>query len=354
MDNLQQTYFNNTLEEWITAIGISLVVFGVLWLVLKFAANRFGKIAARTETKIDDLIIDLLRSTRWYVLLVWSASIGMQWLNATPGILSVVPSIIVLFSLLQIGIWGNRVIGYWIGRIIEDKLGDDATTATTMAGVRFIARLVLYAVIVLLALDNIGVDVTAAVASLGVGGIAVALALQNILGDLFASLSIILDKPFQIGDFIVVGDFVGTVEHIGLKTTRMRSLSGEQIVLSNSDLLGSRIRNFKRMAERRIVFSIGVTYQTSAETLKAIPGILKDVITKHKKVRFDRAHFKAFADSALTFEAVYIVLSSDYAEYMNIQQDVNLDIFERFSKEGIDFAYPTRTLFVSQEGPKDA
>jgi len=204
----------------------------------------------------------------------------------------------------------------------------------------------LWSVVLLLALDNLGMDVTALVAGLGVGGIAVALAAQNILADLFASISIVLDKPFVLGDFVVLDGFAGSVEHVGLKTTRVRSLTGEQLIFSNTDLLGSRLRNYGRMRERRIVFSVGVTYGTSREKLDKIPGILREAVESVPKARFDRAHFKAFGPSSLDFEIVYWVTLPDYAVYMDSQQAINLRIFDRFAAEGIEFAYPTQTLYV--------
>jgi len=188
------------------------------------------------------------------------------------------------------------------------------------------------------------------VASLGIGGIAVALAVQNILGDLFASFSIVLDKPFVIGDFIIVGDLMGTVERIGLKTTRLRSLSGEQIIFSNSDLLGSRVRNYKRMYERRISFSLGVAYETSAEQLERIPRMIEEIVSSQPKVRFDRSHFKSFGDFALVFETVYYILTPDYTAYMDAQQAINIAIARKFAEEGIRFAYPTQTIYLARDG----
>lgn len=187
---------------------------------------------------------------------------------------------------------------------------------------------------------------TALVAGLGVGGIAVALAAQNILGDLFASLTIVFDKPFLIGDFIIVGEHLGTVEHIGLKTTRLRSLTGEQLVFSNTDLLNSRIRNFKRMQERRIVFTIGVSYGTPYHAIAAIPGIIRNIVEDTAQVRFDRAHFKEYGTYSLNFEVVYWVLSPEFALYMDIQQQINLEIFRRFEEEGIQFALPMQNLYL--------
>ena len=202
---------------------------------------------------------------------------------------------------------------------------------------------------VLVALDNLGIDVTALITGLGIGGVAIALATQNILGDLFASLSIMLDKPFVVGDFIRSGDHLGTVERIGLKTTRLRSLTGEQLIFSNNDLLQSRLRNYKRMAERRVLFRIGVTYQTPAGQLEAIPMMVRGIIESVGTVRVDRAHFAAFGDSSYDFEFVYYVLSPDYNVYMDVQQAINLTIVRAFERERIEFAYPTRTLFLQRE-----
>ncbi|MEO0578147.1 MAG: mechanosensitive ion channel family protein, partial [Pseudomonadota bacterium] len=201
-----------------------------------------------------------------------------------------------------------------------------------------------------LILSNLGVNITALVAGLGVGGIAIALAAQNILGDLFASLSIILDKPFVVGDFLAVDSYLGSVERVGIKTTRLRSLSGEQLVFSNNDLLGSRVRNYGRLHERRIVFSIGVTYETTPAKLKAIPTILREAVEAEQDVRFDRAHFKSYGDFALIFEIVYYVLVADYNRYMDIQQSINFALFERLAEEGVAFAYPTQTVYVAGAG----
>ncbi|MGB3051563.1 MAG: mechanosensitive ion channel family protein, partial [Polyangiales bacterium] len=226
---------------------------------------------------------------------------------------------------------------------------EDGANRTTMNALSFIARLVLWITVFLLVIDNLGIDVTALVAGMGIGGIAIALAVQNILSDLFASLSIVLDKPFVNGDFIVVGDMAGSVEHVGIKTTRIRSISGEQLVFSNSDLLQSRVRNFGRMEQRRVVFSLGVTYQTPAEKLERIPSLIRAAIEAQDSVRFDRSHFASYGDSALNFETVYYVESSDYAQHMDILQAINLRIYRTFEDEGIEFAYPTQTLFVAKE-----
>jgi small-conductance mechanosensitive channel len=242
--------------------------------------------------------------------------------------------------LLQIGTWGTTLLHYLIDRHIQSRLAEHPEEVTTMSALAFLAKVTLYTVILLLILDNLNVNVTALLAGLGVGGVAVALAAQNILGDLFSSMSIVLDKPFVLGDFIVVDDLMGTIEHIGLKTTRVRSLSGEQLIFSNSDLLKSRIRNFKRMQQRRVVFTIRVVYETPLARLKQIPDILRDAIEDCQKTRFDRAHFASFGDSSLNFEAVYFVLSADFNLYMDIQQQINLQIMQSFMEKKIKFSFP--------------
>jgi small-conductance mechanosensitive channel len=217
--------------------------------------------------------------------------------------------------------------------------------------IKFIARSIIWSIALLLCVENIGIDITALVAGLGIGGIAIALAAQNILSDLFASLAIVLDKPFEIDDYIVVGDISGTVEQIGIKTTRIRALSGEELVCSNADLLGSRVRNYKRMKERRAIFELGVVYQTPHNLLTKIPEIIEKIIENAEFARFDRANFKSFGDSSLLFEIVFYVSApgNDYNEYMKVQQGINYEIFKKFEELKIDFAYPTQTLHISKE-----
>jgi small-conductance mechanosensitive channel len=183
--------------------------------------------------------------------------------------------------------------------------------------------------------------------------VAIALAAQSVLGDLFASLSIILDKPFVLGDTITVDDLSGTVEHIGLKTTRVRSSSGEQLVFSNNDLLRSRIHNLKRMRERRVAFTIGVTYETPLAKLTGLSALLRDIVQAQPRVRWERADFKSYGDSALVFEVVYFVLDPDGNLHLDTQHAINFAIFEQFRRHGIEFAHPTHTILLRapQDGP---
>ena len=346
--SLDQKILNNTLLEWLMAAGLTLILFITLILVKAFIQRKLTQLAKKTKTDIDDLLVIFFKRTKFFMLLiiaVYAASTLLDLPKLVAGILS---SALILILLLQSGIWGAGIINFLTERYKKEKLTEDAASATTFTALGFLGKIVMWSAVLLLALDNLGFNITTLVAGLGISGIAIALALQNILGDLFASLSIVLDKPFVLGDFIIVGDYLGSVEHIGLKTTRIRSLSGEQLIFSNNDLLQSRIRNYKRMAERRVVFALGVTYQTPPDKLEKIPDMIKKMIEAQELTRFDRAHFKDYGNFSLNFEIVYWIATPDYNKYMDTQQTINLMIYRRFAEEGIEFAYPTQTLFVEQ------
>jgi len=298
-------------------------------------------------------VVDLLKRTKGWLLLILSLYAGSVLLAVPDRAARIAASVAVMALLIQAALWGDALVKFFFLYRLRHRAETDASTATTLAALGFLARLAIWTLVVLLALANLGVDITAMVAGLGIGGVAVALAAQNVLGDLFASASIVLDKPFVLGDFIIAGQDMGTIEHIGLKTTRVRSLSGEQLVFPNHDLLTSRIHNYKRMSERRVLFSLGVTYQTPAEKLAAIPAMLRAAIEAQSSTRFDRAHFQQFGDSALVFEIVYYVLSPDYNLYMDIQQAINLAVFRRFAQEQIEFAYPTQTVYLAGSSEQD-
>lgn len=347
MTLFERTWFENSFGDWMLALAIAVGAGFVLYLLRRFAARRLADMAARTETVLDDVLADLVARTQPLFLLVLGIALAAQFLDLPPRAERAITSMIVIALLLQAALWGNRVIVLWLERALRRPHAAHAAGATTLRFSGFLARITLWSVLVLMVLDNLGFNITALVTSLGIGGVAVALAAQNILGDMFASLSIALDKPFEIGDFIVVDELLGTVEYIGIKTTRVRALSGEQIVLSNADLLKSRIRNFKRMAERRVPFQFGVLYSTPQEQVERIPVLVRAIIEAQPKTRFDRAHFKEYGDSALIFEVVYYVLDADYNVYMDIQQAINLALLHRFRELDIEFAYPTRTLYIA-------
>lgn len=346
MTLLERVLFGNSTLDWLIVLGIAIGLAAGLLFARRFLIARLRKLAQATPTPLDDLLLDVLIGTRRLFLILLALYAGIQYLELPARAGRVVDASAVVVLLLQVALWANRGIVAWLKYYLQAKRETDAAGATTVAVLGFIARLVVWALIALLILDNLGFNITTLVASLGIGGIAVALAVQNVLGDIFASLSIALDKPFVIGDFIVVEDVMGTIEYIGLKTTRLRSLSGEQIIFANSDLLKSRIRNYKRMAERRVLFAFGVTYQTPADRLERIAQMVQEIISAQPNVRFDRAHFKGFGDSSLDFEVVYYVLDRDYNVYMNAQQAINLELVRRVEAERIEFAYPTRTLYM--------
>lgn len=346
---LDYQLYGNPLREWTISLFVLIVALSVLFLARRLLRSRLQKLAdetSRVSFKVARHIVG--RTQGWFLMLI-AANLSLRSIDANDTFDLVFSRLLIIGMLIQMGIWGSAGLGRFMLLRREQQLEDDAGAVAAMDIVSFLIRVSVWAIVFLLALDNLGVNITALVAGLGVGGIAVALAAQNIISDLFASLSIVLDKPFVLGDFLVIGEFAGNVEKVGLKTTRVRSLSGEQLVFSNNDLLGSRIRNYGRMFERRILFTIGVVYQTSAEKLEQIPGLVEDIIVKQESARFDRAHFQKFADFSLNFEIVYYVESSDYRLYMDIQQAVNMEIFRRFAEEGIEFAYPTQTLFVARD-----
>ncbi len=346
---MEQILLGNSLLDWLYAAGVAAGLLVIAALVRWLVVHRLSVVAGRTAGMLDDSVVDALRSTRLWLLLVPATYLGAKYLELPEPLVTLMAIAATIALLVQAGLWLSRLLEFWISKSQQRAPVLDAPAATGLSVLRFIGRTVVWATVLLLALDNVGVNVTALIAGLGVGGIAVALAAQNILGDLFASLSIVIDKPFVIGDSIVVEDVQGKVEHVGLKTTRIRSLSGEQIVIANGDLLKSRIRNYKRMHERRVLFSFGVLYDTPPDKLVRIPGIVAEIIGAQDAARLDRAHFKELGESAYNFEVVYWVVDPEYRKYMDIQQAINLQLVREFAREGIGFAFPTRTVHV--EGP---
>lgn len=343
LDWLDRQLLGEPARDWIMALAIAVAVMLVLPLAKRVVISRVGRLASRTEMELDDFVVKVVRRTRWLLVLfpvLYLATLSLD----VPRLRAGLRTAAVLAFLLQLALWTLVAIDFWVASYKKKRAESDAASTTMITAFGFVGKVVLWAVILLLALDNLGVDVTALVAGLGIGGVAVALALQNILGDLLASLSIVLDKPFVIGDTIQVDTFVGTVETIGLKTTHLRNLSGEQLIISNGDLLRSRIRNYKRMAERRVAHAFDVVYQTPAEKVALIPEIVRGLVDARQELRFDHAHLTGLGESGLRFEAVWFVLSPDGALHLDLQQAVLLELLQRFETEGIELAYPTRTL----------
>jgi len=346
---LKAVYLGNTVKAYLTAFGVAILIYLALLITKQVILGKVKKLTKYSKRKYDDIIIDTLRhvtSVELTVLAIYFATMSLVLDKTTSFFVMTVVTIVLTFRailLLQ-----RLIIEAIISRARggDDELSAERESAAKTIGI--VVKAALWSVGLLFILNNMGVNITAAVAGLGVGGVAVALAAQSVLGDAFSSFAIYLDKPFVVGDFIIVDNYLGVVEHVGIKTTRIKSLQGEQLVFSNTDLTKSRIQNFKKMAQRRVPFTIGVTYQTPAEKLKKIPVIIKKIIDDMENATFDRAHFKAYGDFSLNFEIVYYVLASDYNVYMDIQQAMNLAVYEAFEKEGIEFAYPTQTLYVNK------
>ncbi len=349
--NLQTVFYGNPLWRWLAGIGVILVTWLTLQIATRVTIRHLRKIAERTTGQLDDLLVELLHKTRFFLVFVISAYAGSRFLALPDAAHHGLRIAFIVALLFQAGYWCNGLVTFWLTRTVRRRLGDDAAAATSLAALGFLAKLILWAIILLVALDNMGVNISTLIAGLGITGIAVAMGVQSIFKDVFASLSIIVDKPFVIGDFVSVGDLSGTVERVGLKTTRIRSLSGEQLVFSNGDLLDSRLRNYARMTERRIAFSFGLAYDTPTADLERVPALVKEGVEKVPGVRFDRCHLKSFSDSVLAYEVVYFVLTANYLEYMDAQQAINLGILRAFEERGIRLAYPTRTLYLRDEGP---
>lgn len=347
---MSEEFWGNPLHTWLIAAAIFLgavIVLNTLRAIVVHLLLR-GLDGARLR-RFRELGASLVRSS-YPLTFIIAWLLGCIPLTLTPFGERVVRQVAIVLLLLQAAVWGSTAIGYWLNDYRAKRLDNDPGAVTVASGLAIGGRAALFIIVVILALENFGVRLTTLIAGVGVAGIVIGIAAQAVLGDVFASIAIIFDKPFVIGDFLSVGTFNGTVERIGLKTTRLRSISGEQLVFSNSKLLEQTVRNYKNMEERRILFRFGVVYGTPHSALNAIPGMVEEIICSMPGARFDRAHFVSYGDSSLDFEVAYFVLVPDYVDYLNVQQAVNLALYERFEKEGIAFAYPTRTVHIATSG----
>jgi small-conductance mechanosensitive channel len=351
LDLLGREFLGNSFLKWLSAALITLLLLAVLRFTTKAVARRLIALSERTGNRWMASLAKIFRKTGILVLLVVALWVGSQVVDLPQVGENILRHVATLAILLQIGIWGSSFIPYLVDTFERAEEVDPRTRAAATLALTFVGRLFLWTVVFILGLENLGVQVSALLTSLGIGGVALALASKSVLGDLLASLSIVFDRPFVVGDFIHTDDCLGNVEAIGLRTTHVRSLNGELVVISNNDLLSSRISNYGRMSERRLLFSISVVYGTPFEKLSRIPDMLREIIENENCTRVARIHFKSYGDSSLDFEIVYWVEDSDYKIYMDIRQRINFEIFRRFEKEGIEFAYPTQTLYMAQQVP---
>ncbi len=333
---------------WINSaivIVATLVMYWILRSLIRFISPRIAHYSEHRHTRASSIVVEILRSTSQTLLLIFSLLIALKLVDLPPGWSNTISHGWFLAFIVQLALWIDCGIRLWLQSLLRDPLHVRNPVTTVILGI--LLRMLVWVMMVLAILSNMGINITALVASLGVGGIAIALAIQTVLSDVFASLAIGLDRPFEHGDFIVFGDIAGSIEHIGLKTTRLRSLSGEQVVCSNTILLQQTIHNYKRMQQRRIVFKFGISYATPSEQVREISGLVKTIIQGIEMTRFDRAHFLAFDDSKLTFEVVYYVLDADYNKYMDIQQEINLQLMAGLEERHIRFAFPIRQVEFS-------
>jgi len=345
---LDSLFLENSIKNWL--IFIAIVCTGIL--LLRLSRERLFKHlrnwASATKTDIDDLVIEIIDHHGYPCLYYLVFLLSTRYLNLPDKIMTAVDGA----GKILLGLFVIKGLSRVGRHLVETRLvksADANSHKKALSGMLGIFNFMLWSLGFLLLLDNLGIKVSALLTGMGIGGVAVALAAQAILGDLFAYFAILFDKPFEIGDFIITGDYMGTVEHIGIKTTKLRSLSGEQIIFSNSDLIGSRPRNYHRMTQRRIVFKVGVTYETNHKTMEILPEEIRKIIVAQPLAQFDRSHFSGFGDSSLNIETVYYVQDSDYNKYMDTQQRINLLIMEKFSEMGVDFAFPSRTIYMKGE-----
>ncbi len=344
---LEMVYFENSVVDYLIVIGLFLAALVAIKIFQHYILRHLKKLAEMTSTTIDDFLIRIIQRQ-----VLPLANFGAFYL--TVNILTLPPSakkIIDVIGMAVLMVFAARLALSFIGygfNLYFAKRGKDIAADRSLTGILAVLKVIVWGLAIVMFLDNLGFKISAIIAGLGIGGVAIALAAQAVLGDLFSYFSILFDRPFEVGDFIILDDYLGTIEHIGIKTTRIRSLGGEQVILSNTDLTSSRVRNYKRMDKRRVVFKLGVTYQTSFEQVKVIPGVVEKIIKGVKGTTFDRAHFFSYGDFSLIFEVVYYVMSRDYNIYMDTQQEINFAIKKEFEARKIEFAYPTQTVFLNK------
>lgn len=337
------------MKDYLIALAVFGVAIGVIKIFKQLIITRLKKVTAKTRTDLDDLLIRIVTGIGWPFYLMLSLYLALQFIRPTDFIQKIMRWGIVVIITYYVVRAIQRLIDYATRKVIEKRQKEEEVSDSTVIDLLGkILKITLWVVALILILSNLGYNISTLIAGLGIGGVAIAFALQNILVDIFAAFSIYFDKPFQIGDFIIVGEDLGVVKKIGIKTTRIHTLHGEELVVSNRELTETRVHNYKKMERRRIVFSFGVKYETPTEKLKKIPSIIKGIIDKTELADIDRVHFKSFGDFSLNFEVVYYLRSSDYNKYMDTQQEINLAIKGQFEKQGIEMAYPTQTVYVNR------
>jgi small-conductance mechanosensitive channel len=335
----------------IVSAGVVFVILTALfWFIRTVVLLRAKSFAKKTSSTADDAIVRAVESIKAWSYTVVALYLSLQFFTLPQTADLIARGIFSFVVMWQVIVVASCFVNYFTWRFLEkDHDGDgviDSDSATASNMVTLIAKIVLWAFGTIFLLSNLGIEVTSLVAGLGVGGIAVAFALQGVLSDLFASFSLYFDKPFQIGDFIIIGEDIGTVEKIGIKSTRIKTLQGEELIVSNTELTSTRVQNFKKMSERRISSQFGITYETPQDMVSQVPSIVTDIFNGIDGARLDRVHFTSFADSALVFELVYFIETGNYTEYLDKQQAFNFELMRVLAQKGVEFAYPTQTIYT--------
>lgn len=346
-DIMRETVLGNQVGDYLLFIFLFLAGISAIKVFQHFVLKGLKKWAEKTTTTLDDFLVGLVQSVALPLAYFGAFYLSVNTLNLNPLLKRIIDIAGMTLLTLFAARLATALTAYGFD-VYRRARSQDSGMKRSFGALLKIVKVLIWALAIIFFLDNLGFKISAVIAGLGIGGIAIALAAQAILGDLFSYFAILFDRPFEIGDFIIIGDSLGTIEHIGIKTTRVRSLGGEQLVFSNTDLTSARVRNYKKMQKRRILFKLGVTYQTPLEKLKAMPGIIEKAIKGVDNTVFDRAHFASYADFSLVFEVVYYVLSADYNKYMDIQQEINFAINKEFTAHGIEFAYPTQTVYLNK------
>ncbi|HOK40495.1 MAG TPA: mechanosensitive ion channel family protein [bacterium] len=342
---LFKSIYNNTIYDYLVSFAIFLSLILLIKVVELYIIKYLKRLAQKTETEFDDFLIVVIEKVLTPMSYFLSFFFALKILNFSSKIHKILEIYLLTVFTIYVVKFLNNLIQFGLMQYAKKHKADELLERS-LKGIVNVSKVIIWSGAIIFYFDNIGFKISTIIAGLGIGGIAVAMAAQSVLKDLFSYFCILFDRPFKVGDLIIIGDFSGTVEYIGIKTTRIRSVNGEQIIMSNIDLTDSRLRNYKNMTERRALFRFGVTYQTSLEKLKEISDIVKNIIENIPDTRFDRVHFISFGDFSLLFEVVYFVLSADYKKYADIQQSINLKLKEELEKRQIEFAYPTQTIYI--------
>jgi len=335
-------------KQVIASVGIFLLFIIIGWIIYHIFERYFTRWAEKTKTKLDDEILRNIKKPIYFFVILIGTYSALEALTILDIYSEALAFVFTILEILLATFIVTRVVNVVIAWYAEKRSKKEMSEHILFI-LKKIINGIIYLFAFLIILYVLKIDLSGVVIGLGVGGIAIAFALQNVLSDAFSAFSIYFDKPFEIGDFIVVGEYSGTVKKIGMKSTRVQLLQGEELVLANSVLTTTNVRNFKKLRKRRIKFNFGVTYDTSSKKLKKIPDIVRKIIEDNELTNVDRIHFKEFGDFSLYFEVIYYINSKDYAKYMDVQQEFNFAIKEAFEKEGIEMAFPTQTIFINSE-----